>query len=289
MPLKIVGADERFAQMQRKTSLFVLGPPKIGKTSLLYGLPTDTTLCLDFEAGMKSVMTWRGRSITLRTIEEAWHITCLIGGPNPAVAPDRPFGAQHYEYVKKEYGGLIDLATVRTVFFDSASDLSHVARLHAEQQPAAFNKRGDRDNRGMYGELGRLLVDMFTHMQLAPDLNIVFVAKLDRKTDDLNRVIYEPQMEGQMASRVLPGLVDAVVSMSLFDYDETTGLWTHNWESGAHRAFCCHRLNPWGLPAGGRFLGTVNLIEEPHLGHLIENINRPAAAEAAKSLTTAIR
>jgi hypothetical protein len=277
--LKIVTADERLAQLRKKTSALVLGPPKVGKTSLLKTLPEDTTLALDFEAGMKSVQSWKGQSIELRTLADTWDVVCLLGGPNPAVSPNKPFSSDHYAHVVSKYGSAIDTTRYRTLFFDSVSDLSHVARIHAEQQPAAFNKYGVYNPMGMYGELGRSLVDLFTHLQHAP-MNIIFVGKLDEKKDDAGRVTYEAQIEGQMAGRVLPGLVDIVVSMSLFDYDEKAG-WQHNFHLGKQRAFCCHRINPWGLPAGNRSPGAIDLIEEPHLGHLLDKVNLLPQSAAA--------
>lgn len=287
MALRIITADERMAQAHEKTSIFLIGPPKCGKTSQLFTLDPATTLVLDFEAGMKSVETWKGDSVPLRTIGDTWDIACLVGGPNPAVSSSRPFSQAHYDTVAEKYRGTIDMQKYRTVFFDSISDLSQVMRLYAEQQPASFNKHGIYDPRGMYGELGRNLVDLLTHMQHAP-LTVIFVGKLDQKTDDANRITYESQMQGQMAARILPGLVDFVVTMSLFDYydepkEKPIG-WVHNFESGTHRAFCCHRLNPWGLPAGGRSLGQLELIEEPNLGKLIDKINAPARLGAEQLL-----
>ena len=82
-------------------------------------------------------------------------------------------------------------------------------------------------------------------------------------------------MEGNKTARELPGIVDQVVTIMIADYNETTGVWTPN-ENGAHRAFVCHRANPWGFPAGTRSVGNVDMIEEPDLGKLIAKLNAPA-------------
>lgn len=285
MALRIVTAEERFKQMLAKVSILLLGPVKIGKTTQAMTLPAETTLFLDFEAGMKSIATWRGRSIPLRTLREAWDIACLVGGPDPAVGPHKPFSQAHYDSVMSAYGSLLDMKTVKNVFFDSASDLTHVARVAAEQNAQSFNKHGVFDPRSMYGVLGRDMVDFFTHLQHAEGFNTIFVAKLDRHEDQLTGISYDIQMEGQQAARVLPGLVDLVVSMSTFDFDAANNQWSHNWGKGEHRAFCCHRINPFGLPAGGRFLGNIEMIEEPHLGKLIEKLNAPVKAQAEASLS----
>ena len=89
MALKIISADERMAQAHLRGSVFVGGGYKVGKTSLLYTLPADTTLALDFEGGFKSVETWRGDVIEIRDFVDAVDIACLIGGIDPFPAVPR--------------------------------------------------------------------------------------------------------------------------------------------------------------------------------------------------------
>ena len=69
MPLAIVTADERLAEANAKTTMTIFGPPGVGKTSLLKTTPAEPTLCIDVEAGLKSVQDWRGDSIPIRTCE----------------------------------------------------------------------------------------------------------------------------------------------------------------------------------------------------------------------------
>ena len=88
MSLRIVSADERLSAANNKTSLAIFGPPGSGKTSLLKTLPAADTICLDLEAGMKSVQDWPGDSIPVRTFADAIDIGCLVGGINPAADPN---------------------------------------------------------------------------------------------------------------------------------------------------------------------------------------------------------
>ena len=67
MAIRIVTADERLSAAHNKTSLAIFGPPGCGKTSLLTTLLEDQTVAIDLEAGMKSVQSWRGVSLPVRT------------------------------------------------------------------------------------------------------------------------------------------------------------------------------------------------------------------------------
>lgn len=70
--------------------------------------------------------------------------------------------------------------------------------------------------------------------------------------------------EGSKTGLELPGIVDQVVSMVELKNDE----------GQPYRAFVCHKLNPWGYPAGDRS-GRLAMIEKPHLGELMEKISGP--------------
>ena len=87
MPARIVTADERLAAANNKTSLAIFGMPGVGKTSLLKTLSPDQTVCLDLEAGMKSVQDWPGASIPIRSFVDFRDLAVLIGGPDPAADP----------------------------------------------------------------------------------------------------------------------------------------------------------------------------------------------------------
>jgi hypothetical protein len=271
--LRLVTAVERLAESERKVSIVVVGRAKVGKTSLLVGLPSDSTLVLDFEAGLKSVEgRWDGDSVTLRSWLDAINIICLIAGADPARPADQTFSVAHHAYCVETFGKFVEPAKYRTIFVDSITDLTRVAMAWAQLQPAAFSERGRPDLRGAYGLLGREVVAVLKHLQHAPGKNVVFVGGLDRRLDDFGREIYELQTEGLKVGSELPYIVDELVTMSDFDYDAATDTWSHNFGKGEYRAFCCRSPNPWGLPAGDRS-GRLGQIEQPHLGRLIEKIN----------------
>jgi hypothetical protein len=285
MALKLITADERLSEAANKVTMAIFGLAGVGKTSLLHTLPADDTLCLDLEAGMKSVQGWRGASIPIRSWLDAVDIACLVGGPDPSRTPEDTYSEQHYGYVAGQYGAAIDVTRYRTVFVDSISDLTRLCMAWAERQPAAFSERsGKPDIRGAYGLMGREMIRLLKHIQHAPGKNAIFVGGLDRKTDDFGRETWEPQTEGAKTGAELPFVVDQVVSMSMFDLGDAG--WQHAPGKGEHRALVCRSPNSWGLPAKDRS-GNLEMIEEPHLGRLIEKINRPSRS-VAERLTTSL-
>jgi hypothetical protein len=274
MSLRIVTADERLSAANNKTSAAIFGPPGAGKTSLLKTLPPKETLCLDLEAGMKSVQDWPGDSIPVRTFTDALDIGCLVGGVNPAADPNGFFSEGHYQHLAQAYPDLVRLlASKSIVFVDSITDLTRQAMVWAKTRPESFSeKTGKPDSRGAYGVLAREVIGLLKHLQHAQGRTVIFVGILERITDEFNRTSWQPQMEGGKAGRELPGIVDQVISMSLFE-PEGDG-WRHDPERADTRRLVCRAGNPYGLPAKDRS-GRLDVTEPPDLGALLAKINTP--------------
>ena len=273
MTLRIITADERLAVANTKTTVAIFGPAGAGKTSLARTLPSTETIVIDLEAGMKSLQGWNGDSIPVRTFKDAADVACLVGGIDPAVDANGFLSAAHYEHVSQEYPDLArTLQTKRYVFVDSITDLTRQAMAWSKTRPEAFSERtGKPDTRGAYGLLARETIALLKHLQHAPGKTVIFVGILEKITDEFNRVTWQPQLEGGKAARELPGIVDEVITLSLFTADG--GNLRHDPDRGQLRRLVCQAGNPFGLPAKDRS-GRLDVTEPPDLGALLHKINQ---------------
>lgn len=263
--MKIISADERLSE-KRGIKGTIFGPAGIGKTSLLWTLNPDTTLFVDLEAGDLAIEGLKVDSFRPRTWEEFRDFTVYLAGPSPALRDDQPFSTAHFEHVCKQFGDRSVLDKYETYFIDSISVLGRLCFQWAKGQPEAFSDRtGKPDNRGAYGLHGREMIAALTHLQHVRAKNVWFVGILDKRVDDFNRTQWTPQIEGSKTGLELPGITDEVLTLNQL----------HNDEGQTYRAFVCQAVNPWGYPAKDRS-GRLDMIEEPHLGKLMDKIRGPA-------------
>ena len=264
MSLPIISADERLNE-KRGIKGVLLGKSGIGKTSQLLTLPESNTLFFDLEAGDIAVQDWHGNSIRPKTWQECRDFAVFIGGPNPALRDDQVYSQAHYNAICEQLGDPKELDQYETIFIDSITVAGRLCFQWCKGQPQAYSeKTGKADTRGAYGLHGQEMIAWLTHLQHTRNKNIWFVGILDEKLDDFNRKQFSAQIEGAKTSLELPGIVDQVVTLAAVDAEDET----------SYRAFVNHTLNPWNYPAKDRS-GRLEMIEQPHLGKLMEKIKAP--------------
>ena len=257
----------------------ILGPSGIGKTSQLWTLNPDKTLFVDLEAGDLAVAKWPGDRLDVFAESQKlnwpiWETTrgiaCWLGGPSPlSIDPTAPYSKEHYDAVCGLFGDPAALAKYDTIFIDSITVASRACLLWAKTQPRSFSeKTGKPDMRGSYGVLKEEMVGWMTQIQHVKDKNVWMVGILDKSTDDFNRTVWAPQIEGSGTINALPGIFDQLVSMVEVAPDGG---------GEKYRAFVCHTLNQWGYPAKDRS-SVLDVLEPPDLGALMEKIRSTPAA-----------
>ena len=271
MALPIITADQRLAQRKGIKGV-IFGRSGIGKTSLLWTLDAPTTLFLDLEAGDLAVEGLEIDTLRPRTWKECRDFAVFIGGPNPALREDQPYSEAHFAEVCARYGDPEVIEKYQSVFIDSITVAGRLCFQWCRGQPEAFSeKTGKPDIRGAYGLHGREMIAWLTHLQHTRGKHVWFVGILDEKLDDFNRKVFKPQIDGAKTGLELPGIVDQVVTMA--DIPDADGK--------PQRAFVCQTLNSWGFPAKDRS-GRLDMVEPPHLGRLMDKIQRPAVAASAR-------
>jgi len=256
--MKIISADEGLAE-QRGVKMLIVGPTGVGKTSLLRTLDPVSTLFVDIEAGDLSVQDVNVDTVRIDTWQAARDLACRISGPNPSFPPTACYSPAHYTGVG---GAFPDGDRYYTIFVDSLSAASRLSFRWAEQQPEGFSERsGKKDTRGAYGLHAREMINWLQQLQHARSKNVIFVAILDKVTDEFNVTTWQSQMEGQRTGRELPGIVDQIITMQWIDFGDGAPV----------RAFVCTSPNSWNYPAKDR-AGQLEQIEKPHLGELIQKL-----------------
>lgn len=300
--LNFISADQRI-QKPRKVNAIIVGPSKVGKTSLARSLDPATTLFVNGEAGDLALGDWPGTTFNIR--DEAmkmgvhpWVLcramTCVMGGPDPAAGSDANkasyfYSQPMYEQYVGGIGGPEQFAKFTTIFWDSITVMSRWSFAWSQTSPDAISKAGKYDGLGVYGRHGQEMITWLTNTQHISGKSNILVGILDEDLDEFKRPIYSPQIEGKKTGNEIAGIFDNVITLGLFKVENNVA--TLDLKKGTERAFVC-RPNPWGVPGGDRS-GTLLQLEPPNLADLLAkmragkrvdgtlNYNAPTAPAAA--------
>lgn len=243
----------------------IFGKSGIGKTSLLWTLPEESTLFIDLEAGDLAVQGWKGDIIKPKTWNHCKNLASWICGPsNKKKTGD--YSKEYHELVCRKFGDTSLLNKYDTIFIDSITVAGRLCFDWCSEQPESFTQTGEKDTWGTYGLHAKEMISWISHIHHDNLRNIWFVGILDQKVEKNGTVNFSPQIEGMKTGLELPGIVDQVITMA----------YTKKNDEMKKRAFYTSALNPYGFPAKDRS-GCLDDIESPHLGKLMEKIknNKP--------------
>ena len=277
---RIITADERLAE-RRGIKMVIFGKSGIGKTSLLWTARSRDHACSS---------TWRRATSPSRAgpapPSVPGHGSSAATSPCSSAGPIPPWPARATTASSTTMRSASATAIPRCSIASrpcSSNSITVASRLcfaWAQTQPEAFSEKIDPktgrpkpDLRGAYGLHARAMLQWLTHLQHTRNKSIVFLGILDEKVDDFNRRIFVPQLDGAKTGLELPGIVDQVVAM----------VELRTPEGKPYRAFVCQTLNDWGYPAKDRS-GRLDMVEQPHLGRLIDKIKQPLRRPAGARL-----
>lgn len=289
------GADRK--HREPPVSMCILGPEKIGKTTLVTTLPSEETLFLDFEAGMLSIEDWDGDAIHVRELAaqlsattpkplHVWELTralaCVICGPDPS-APDKLRNGQPHPYGKAAYDLYChflfkpeDFAQYKTIFVDSITDAADHCQGWVKQQAEAYSeKTGNINEWAAQDLLAEEMVSWLKQWQHCRDRNIVIVGGLEISPDKdfPSRMNYRPMISGYKTPKRLPYIFDEIIVMGLFSNPDQNGRVVLDYANGVNRALACTKTNGFGLPAADRS-GRLNALEPPDLSVIFDKVKR---------------
>ena len=262
--LPIISADERLKE-NRGIKGCIIGKTGIGKTSLLWTLPTESTLFIDLEAGDLAVQDWQGDIIRARSWQECKDIAAFTCGANPSIRSGGSYSSEHYNQVCSKFGDPKSLDKYETIFIDSITAAGRLCLGWCKNQPQSISdKTGKEDMRAAYGLHGMEMITWLTHLQHVEGRNIWLTCILEEKLDEFNRKVFGLQIDGSKTANELPGIVDQVITIA--EIKDKLG--------ESKRGFITHTINPYGYPAKDRS-GKLECIEEADLGKLIKKIKSP--------------
>lgn len=248
--MKFLTATER-KKLPKPLNILLHGASGSGKTTQAQGLPPETTLFIDFEAGTLALGDWNGPLLKINEQaaemgkhpwELAQAMASLCSGPDMAAKPGAVYSKEYHATVSEKLPEVVEaLKGIKTIFLDSLSDASRVCYSYCSQQEYAISKKtGNEDGLAIYGGLGREMIAFAQRMQHSPK-DLVAAVILDEDMDEFKRTIYVPQLTGSMSKNQLIGIFDIALTIH-----------TEVDEGKVKRCFYTQTPNEHGYPAKDR-------------------------------------
>ena len=156
--------------------------------------------------------------------------------------------------LREAYMWLKDSAEAKayqSVALDSISEVAEVV-LHHEL-------KANKDGRAAYGEMNTVMTELIRAFRDLPGRHVYMSAKLEKSTDEMGKMLYNPGMPGKSLTQGLPYVIDEVIALRVEKDAEgvsqralmcdSDGLWLAKDRSG--------KLGQWEAPDLGAIIAKI--------------------------------
>lgn len=181
MAVPVITSTKQAAD-NKMPKVVVYGQAGVGKTSLIKTLPPEQVLIANAEGGLMSIADVDIDTTRIKTFQDILDLYKWFT-ENPAA---------------KKY---------KLLAFDSLSDIAEVC--------LAYEKSQANDKRQAYGEMADKMIYIIRQFRDL-DVGVLFICKLEKNKDEVSgAMMYSPLLPGQVLTKQLPYLVDALLAMRM--------------------------------------------------------------------------
>jgi phage nucleotide-binding protein len=204
--------------------LLVYGQAGSGKTSLIRTLPNP--IVLSAEGGLLSIQDANISYIEIKNMEDL---------------------REAYAWSRDSE----EAAGFESVALDSISEVAEVVLQH--------ELRNNKDGRAAYGELNTVMQELIRAFRDLPGKHVYMSAKLEKSTDEMGKLLYNPSMPGKSLTQGLPYFFDEVLALRV----------ERDADGNSQRAIMCDSDGLWLAKDRS---GKLDAWESPDLGEIIRKI-----------------
>lgn len=204
--------------------LLVYGQAGSGKTSLIRTLPNP--IVLSAEGGLLSIQDADLPYIEIKDMEDL---------------------REAYAWAKDSE----EAAGFESVALDSISEVAEVV--------LQYELKNNKDGRAAYGELNTVMQELIRAFRDLPGKHVYMSAKLEKSTDEMGKLLYNPSMPGKSLTQGLPYFFDEVLALRV----------ERDADGNSQRAIMCDSDGLWLAKDRS---GKLDAWESPDLGEIIRKI-----------------
>jgi hypothetical protein len=144
-----------------------------------------------------------------------------------------------------------EAAKFQSVALDSISEVAEVVLAHEMKK--------SKDGRAAYGEMNSTMQELIRAFRDLPNKHVYMSAKLEKSTDEMGKMLYNPGMPGKSLTQGLPYFFDEVLALRV----------ERDAEGVTQRALMCDSDGLWLAKDRS---GKLESWEAPDLGEIIKKI-----------------